>query len=488
MNNNPLEGRKPASVWHYFQTISKIPRCSCNEAAVRDYVRQFAEEHHMAWKIDAAGNIAVKKGASVGKEAHPGVVLQGHLDMVCEKNRTTKHDFTVDPIKLVVDGDWLKADGTTLGADNGIAVAMALAVLASDEISHGPIEVLFTVDEETGLTGAMGLDPSIIEGKILLNLDSEEPGVFYIGCAGGVNTEGMLPITSEAVPQGRVCYTLTIEGLQGGHSGGEIHLGRGNAIDLVGRLLWELRKLGDFNLVSINGGGKHNAIPRECHARFTLSKEKVAEAEKLAKTIGREIKAELGDNAPGFNLIFEKDTEADEQFDPSSTDRICYMLRIMPHGVAAMSRSIEGLVETSTNFAAIETQKDCCSTTVKVLTSQRSSIMSALDDIAAKVNAAICVVGGQVRHYSRYPAWTPNPNSKLLAECKRIYRDFTGEEAVHAAIHAGLECGVIGDKLEGMEMISFGPEMLGVHTPEERLNIPSVEKLWGFLIKLLENV
>jgi dipeptidase D len=413
-------------------------------------------------------------------------MLQGHLDMVCEKNRGTEHDFSTDPIRLVTDGDWLKADGTTLGADNGIAVAMALAVLESDTIEHGPLEALFTVDEESGLTGAMGLDPSIVEGRLLLNLDTEEEGAFYIGCAGGVNTEGFIPVATEAVPSGRKAFTLAIGGFQGGHSGADIHLGFGNALVSCGRILRELAGTAEIGLVSVDGGGKHNAIPRECTAVITVPEEKSGDAKKLCDGLTAEIRAEIGDIEPGFTLSMEESPLPEEQLDAESSRRILRLMRIMPHGVAAMSRAIEGLVETSSNFAAIETQKGCCSTLIRVLTSQRSSVMSALDDIAARVDAAIEIAGGQKRSFSRYPAWTPNPGNSLLARCKAVYREVTGKEATEAAIHAGLECGVIGDKIEGMEMISFGPQLLGVHTPEEKLNIPSVERTWTFFLELLK--
>jgi dipeptidase D len=488
MSKNPLAGKKPEAVWRYFKEISDIPRCSGSEGPVIEYVKQFAEAHKLTWKCDKVGNIIVKKGASPGKEGHPGVVLQGHLDMVCEKNRGTDHDFSCDPIKLVVDGDWLKADGTTLGADNGIAIAMALAALESNELNHGPMEALFTIDEESGLTGAMELDPSIIDGRILLNIDSEELGAFYIGCAGGVHTEGFIPVETEEIPQSSAVLSLSVTGFRGGHSGAEIHLGLGNAIVTTGRLLWELAQEMELHLISIEGGGKHNAIPRECLTHLTVPAEKKKEALMLAENLAARVKEEMGDIEPDFSLSCSESGREEERFSLESTNRIIRLLRTMPHGVVAMSRVIEGLVETSTNFAAIETKKGCCSTTVQLLTSQRSSIMSARDDIAAMVNAAITAAGGQARHFSHYPAWTPDPGSRLLATCKEVYRDLTGEEPRHAAIHAGLECGVIGDKIDGMEMVSFGPELEAVHTPEERLNIPSVEKVWAFLEKLLERL
>lgn len=488
MNSNPLEDRAPEAVWRYFHAISSIPRCSCSEAAVRDYVRVFAEEHSLAWKQDAAGNIIVRKPASTGREKRPGVVLQGHLDMVCEKNRGTEHDFAVDPIRLVAEGDWLRADGTTLGADNGIAVAMALAVLESDSIEHGPLEALFTVDEESGLTGAMGLDPSIVEGRLLLNLDTEELGAFYIGCAGGVNTEGFVPVTTEAPGDNETALVFSLGGFRGGHSGADIHLGFGNALVTCGRLLWSLSRAMELRLVSVDGGGKHNAIPRECVAVVTVPAGKEQEARALAERTAAEVRAEIGDIEAGFTLSAEAATLPGERLDGPSSERVIHLMRIMPHGVISMSRAIEGLVETSTNFAAVETQKGCCSTVIRLLSSQRSSVMSALDDAAARVSAVIGAAGGQCRHFARYPAWTPDPKSALLALCKQVYRETTGEEATEAAIHAGLECGVIGDKIEGMEMISFGPELLGVHTPEERLNIPSVEKSWNFLLELLKTL
>lgn len=495
MEKNPLEGKAPEKVWHFFHAISQIPRCSKQEGEILEWIKRFADERNLEYKSDKTGNIVVKKGASPGMEEKPTVVLQGHLDMVCEKNEGTSHNFETDPINFILDGDWLSADGTTLGADNGIGVALSLALLDSTDIPHGPIEALFTVDEETGLTGALELDPSLLSGKILLNLDTEELGVFYIGCAGGVTTEGFIPVTTEelgssegATPGERIARELKISGFKGGHSGMDINLGLGNALLSCGRVLQEISSKADLRLISVAGGNKHNAIPRECNALFTLPGGDAEEVRNIAGRIEEEIKKERGDVEPGFSITLNDAKLPEEQMDKASTGRIIRMMRVMPHGVYGMSRAVAGLVETSTNFAAIESQKGCCSTTVRVLTSQRSSVMSALDDIASRVIAAVELSGGAVRQFSRHPAWTPDPDSPLLATCKAAYKNYTGMEAGHAAVHAGLECGVIGDKIEGMEMISLGPEMEGVHTPKERLNIPSVEKLWGFMAELLKSL
>lgn len=488
MSSNPLSDAAPKAVWRFFYEISQIPRCSGNEKGIRNYLIAFAEERNLSWKSDDVGNIVIKKQATKGLESLPGAVLQGHMDMVGEKNSGVTHNFDTDPIRLVRDGDWLKADGTTLGADNGIAVAMALAVLDDTSIQHGPVEALFTVDEEVGLNGALGLDPSMIDGTLLLNLDTEELGAFYIGCAGGMNTEGSVPLRFEKAEQQSSFYHLQVNGLRGGHSGAEIHLGFANAIVILGRVLQALSTKADIQLVSIEGGSKHNAIPRDAQAHLSMPKEKADEGKKAFDAISRDIVAEIQDIEPNLSITLEEDEAAETVMDRQSTTRSIHLLRIMPHGVFGMSRSIEGMVETSSNFAILSTETDGEQARLKVLCSQRSSRMSALDDIGSRIIAVFESLEGSSKQLSRYPAWTPNPDSALLKTCLKVYKESTGVDAEQTAIHAGLECGVIGDKIEGMEMISFGPDLRAVHTPEERLNISSVETLWSFLLDLLRSL
>ncbi|MFP4383563.1 MAG: aminoacyl-histidine dipeptidase [Spirochaetia bacterium] len=493
MENNPLSRIEPNKVWNFFYQICRIPRCSKNEFAAAEWIISFAEDRNLEWKRDRAGNVVIKCGASPGMETRSPAVLQSHLDMVCEKNERTEHDFLSDPISPVIQGDWLTADGTTLGADNGIGVAMTLALLDSEDIPHGPLEALFTVDEETGLTGALNLDPSLLSSKHLLNLDTEEYGVFYIGCAGGVTCEGEIPVTivNTSEPAGNSGYSaleMKIIGFRGGHSGLDIHLGLGNALSAAGRILMNLSRETDLLLISVDGGNKHNAIPRECTVRFSFLQNDSDKVRKTVLRVAENIKVELGDKEPNMAVKLTETGLYREHFDPESTMRIIRLMRAMPHGVYRMSKSIEGLVETSTNFAAVETQKTGTKTMVRVLTSQRSSVISPLDDITSRVQSVIELAGGVVRLFSRYPAWTPDPGSSLLTKCREVYREYTGEKAKHTAIHAGLECGVIGDKIPGMEMISMGPDIEGAHTPREKIRISSVEKLWGFICELLKKI
>ncbi len=485
MSKDAIKGLEPKLFWEHFYNISQIPRCSKHEEKVREYVISFAKEKGLEYKEDAVGNIVIKKAATPGYEDKPIAVLQGHLDMVCEKNQGTEHDFSKDPITLVRDGDWMTADGTTLGADNGVAVAAALAIMEDDSIEHGPLEALFTIDEETGLTGATELDPTMLEGKILLNIDSEEEGALYIGCAGGKDTEGFMTIDWEAAPSGYTPVKVTVNGLKGGHSGLDIIEGRGNAVILGNRFLFNLNKNADFRLFNLEGGSKHNAIPREFFAQLMIKNEDMEKLENAALTYKKIYLNELGDIEPDLNITVEKLTATpDKVFTKSFTDNLMNLIYAIPHGVISMSRAVEGLVETSTNMAVIKMQDD----ELFILTSQRSSVMSARDDIADKVSAVLTLGGARAVQGNGYPAWQPNKDSALLKKCKDVHLKVVGKEAEVKAIHAGLECGIIGDKFEGMDMISFGPDILGAHSPEERVNIKSWERVWNFLLELLKNL
>lgn len=495
-----IKGLEPASFWKHFYNLTRIPRESGNEAGVRQYAADFAEAHGLKYKIDEIGNIIIKRPAAAGKEDSPSVVLQGHMDMVCEKNRDTVHDFAKDPIKLMIEDGWLKADGTTLGADNGVAVAAGLAVLESDEV-FGQVEVLLTVDEETGLTGAMELDPSNIESRILINLDSEEDGVVYVGCAGGKNTEGYLPVEFEPAPEGFQPYSVELKGLRGGHSGGEIHVGLGNAISLGIRFLWNAAELFDMRLAFMEGGGKHNAIPREFFATVLV---KDADTDGFMKYVTdytaiissefKTIEPKLNFTvAPGESPIAQE--PADKVFSVDLQRRLIDLIYSIPHGVIKMSPVIDGLVETSTNLARIELLKDgkgiegsntTGETEYFVQTCQRSSVDSECDDLADRIRASIRACGGRYEFHHDYSGWDPNPESAILKTAKTAYRSIFGRDPKIAAIHAGLECGVIGKKFDSLDMISFGPDLADVHTPGEKMKIDSVEKCWKFLIGILK--
>lgn len=483
MTKEEITGMEPSAVWNQFYKISQIPRCSTEEGKILSYIKEFTKKNGLTYKQDKPGNICIKKPATPGMEHKPGVVLQGHVDMVCEKNADIKHDFSADPIKLLLKDGWVTADGTTLGADNGIAVAMALAIMESKTIEHGPLEALFTVDEESALTGALDLDPGVVDGTILFNIDSEEEGVFYIGCAGGMSTIGNLKVSEENFRSGQKSYKLSVTGFRGGHSGSEIHEGRGNAVSTGARILRDINSKTQVQIYNINGGGKHNAIPREIFISFTA--ENPGPIVNTISEYSRILKNEMGDIETNLNVnVVEENTVPDKVFTKDFSDRFLGILYSMPHGVIKMSRKVPGLVETSTNLASVVLKDG----NIKIETSQRSSVMSETDEIAGKVQT-IMEAGGAVVHFEcRYPSWEPDPDSNILKLFKDAYKRETGKEAEVKAIHAGLECGVIGDKLENMEMISFGPDVKDVHTPDERLKVSSVAAVWEFLLKVLKEV
>ncbi len=484
MPDEAMRGAEPEALWRHFGEIARIPRCSKHEERIREFVVIFAREHGLRCRVDEAGNVAVEKKAHPGRESRPRVVLQGHLDMVCEQNRGSRHDFSADPIALVRDGDWLRSGGTTLGADNGIAVAAALAVLEDPSIEHGPLQALFTVDEESGLVGAARMDPTLVQGAYLLNLDSEDEGVFYVGCAGGQNTEGWIPVETEAAPSG-VPVTIAMTGLRGGHSGTEIHLGLGNAIALGNRFAWRALQRVPLHVYDVSGGGLHNAIPRELFLKAIVRREDFAELSELARLSKRDYALELGDIEPGLDLTVTENGERPERsLTPESVRRLVDALYGLPHGVVAMSRKMPGLVETSTNLAAAHLERG----ELHVLTSQRAERASAREDVAAKVSAVIRAAGGRVEQAGIYSSWPADPDSELVRICRTVYRRQTGKDPVVKAVHAGLECGVIGEKVPGIQMISFGPDIAGAHTPDERVSIPSCARVWKLLLEILRSL
>jgi dipeptidase D len=477
-----IEGLKPELLWRYFAEVASIPRPSKHEERIGAYVLETARELGLQAAQDGCGNIVVRKPASPGREKVRSICLQAHLDMVCEKNAGTSHDFLTDPIRLVCKGGVLMADGTTLGADNGIGVAANLAVMADRSMMHGPLELLFTVDEETGLTGAKNLDPSLIESRTLLNLDSEEEGTLYVGCAGGKDTLGKWDVVREDAPSpGRVVH-LTVKGLKGGHSGLDIDKGRGDAIIILNRAVLRLAGLG-ARLVAVNGGNMRNAIPREAEATLFIPREKLAAAQALVPELESLFRAEAASVEPDLavRLTEQAETETVSVFTEELQRNLCRTLSALPHGFLGMSADIPGLVETSTNVAIIATREH----TVELATSQRSSVASRLTEAVEAVTAAFELGGARVETSGGYPGWTPNLASPILKVARECHRSLFGREAEVTAIHAGLECGLLGEHIPGLDMVSFGPTLEGVHSPDEKIHIDTVERFWDFLRAIL---
>ena len=487
--DHPILNQEPQDVWKHFYTLSQIPRPSKKEEKIIGYLKHLADSHGLSWVTDQVGNLVVHVPATNGKDESHGLVIQAHVDMVCEQNRGRNHDFDNEPLELVIDGEWLRAKDTTLGADNGIAVAFMMALMEGS-FNHGPLDLLFTIDEETGLTGAIDLDPSILRYKKLINLDTEEEGDFCIGCAGGKETIGVLSLQRDSNPQNLVYKEISVQGLRGGHSGADIHMELGNANCLLARILWRILQTIPFSICSVSGGDKHNAIPREAFAVIAIPKDKEEQYYKTIESIISELHqvflSELGEWDQQLKVNFEN-AQVQEGFSPitqSQTKTLVQAMLNLPHGVYGMSRSIPNLVSTSTNFAAIKTDVS----TVTILTSQRSDQQSQRDWIADKTGSCLSALGFEVSFTRQYPGWKPNPNSPLLKESMRIYPLVTGNEAKIQSIHAGLECGVIGDKIPGMDMISFGPDIEAPHTPGERVRIPSVERTWNFFLELIRKI
>ena len=480
-----IEGLKPASLWRYFSEMSQIPRESKHEEAVIAWLESVAKKLNLPYRKDDVGNIVISKPASPGYENRTPVVIQGHVDMVCEKNSDTIHDFRKDPIELVRDGEYIRANGTTLGADNGIGVAAALAILEDKTLAHPPLEALFTIDEETGLTGANSLKPGFIKGKILLNCDSEEDGALYVGCAGGKQTDLFFDINWEKAPQQMANVALKISGLKGGHSGLDIDQGRANAIKQLNRIVWKAAEKYDFRLYYLEGGSKHNAIPREAVYKLLIKPADLANFETEITKFENILNNEYKDVERGIKLTVENLNEYPKQvFTKEFQARVLNCLYAIPHGVKRMSPTIKGLVQTSNNAAIVSTGDK----QIRVLTSQRSSVASEIEGLADKVKACGLLANAEVVQSGGYPSWTPNMDSKILTLMKKVYADLFGVEPQVKAIHAGLECGIIGATSPGMDMISFGPTIQGAHSPDERVEIKTVEKFWRLLVETLKRI
>ncbi|MFH1572498.1 MAG: aminoacyl-histidine dipeptidase, partial [Acidobacteriota bacterium] len=474
-----IEGLKPELVWKYFAEIARIPRCSGQEAAVGKYVMSTAQRLGMKVRVDEVGNVVAKKPASPGHEHCRGVVLQGHLDMVCEKNKEKVHDFSKDPIELVRKGNVLMADGTTLGADNGIAVATSLAIMEDRSLVHGPLEFLFTIDEERGLLGAKNLRSDFLEGRTLLNLDSEEEGALYVGCAGGRDTVGTWKLSFDPGSAQSTAAMLRVTGLRGGHSGLEIDKGRGNAIKILNRALWKLTSQG-ARLASIDGGSKRNAIPREAEAKLFIPKKAWPECLRTVEAISLAIRAEFATVDPDLQIALSPlpGARKGKVVKSALQKRIYRTISALPHGVTRMSPDIPGLVETSTNVAVIATGKG----KITLQTSQRSSVASEIVEICDTVAHVFELGGATADQPEGYPGWKPNLDSEILRIAKETYRSMYGKEPEVKAVHAGLECGIIGERFPGMDMVSFGPTLEGVHSPEEKMYIDTVEHFWDYLL------
>lgn len=475
---------QPAVVFHYFEEVCQVPRPSKKEEKIRAYLLEFAKKHGLAAKTDEAGNVLIEKPASAGKENLKTVVLQSHMDMVCEKNKDTEHNFETDPIQTYVDGEWLRAKGTTLGADNGIGIATQLAVLASEDIKHGPIQCLFTVDEETGLTGAFALKEGFMNGDILINLDSEDEGELFIGCAGGAGTTAQFPCPMTAAPEGYFFFRVAVKGLTGGHSGDDINKNRANANKLLNRFLVQLMEKYDLRLCEIDGGNLHNAIPREAHAVCAVPMKDKESVRVDLNVYLSEVENEFAVTEPNLVMELESESPRAEVMEQEAMKKFLLSLYAVHNGVYAMSQDIPGLVETSSNLASVK-QRDG---KIVVVTSQRSSILSSRKDMSQMVAAAFLLGGAEVTTGDGYPGWKPNPNSEVLQIAVESYKRLFATEPKIKAIHAGLECGLFLEKYPSLDMVSFGPTLRGVHSPDERMLIPTVDKFWRHLLDVLAHI
>lgn len=478
---NILKGLKPELVFKHFEEISQIPRGSGNEKAISDFLLKFGKDLGLESIQDEHLNIIIKKPATKGFENCPGVILQGHMDMVCEKNKDTVHDFEKDPIKLRVDGDMIYATGTTLGGDNGIAVAMGMAVVSSNDIEHPAIELLFTTDEEVGMTGAMKLNGKNLSGKYIINLDSEEEGYILVSCAGGVTTFNKVPVEYEKVCSEKQGLLVEIKGLKGGHSGMDIIKQRANSNRLLGRLL-NLLDI-DYDLAKVEGGSKNNAIPREADALITVSKSDVENTKKKISEIESIFKHEFSTSDPDISINCSE-TAVEKAFTCDSKDRVIKLINLMPNGIQTMSMDIEGLVESSTNLGVLKTidNEVICECAV------RSSVETLRTDITNKMKLLACALGGSYESEDPYPAWEYRRGSKLEQICVDTYKKLTGKDPVIMAIHAGLECGLLLEHLPDAEAISIGPNMADVHTPNEHLSISSTKNTWNYLLAILKSM
>ena len=471
-------------MWGIFDEITKVPRPSKHEEKIGKYLVDFAKSHNLEYQCDAIGNIVIRKGATAGYEDRPTVVLQAHTDMVCEKNSDKVFDFDNDAIQTYIDGEWVKADGTTLGADDGIGMAAALALLVDETVEHPAIEALFTVDEETGWTGAFNLGEGMVQGKYLINLDSEDEGEVFIGCAGGVDTLAYLPLVTKSAPKGYNYYKVVVNGLLGGHSGDDIDKGHANSNKWAARIAERATRLFGARLSQFDGGNLRNAIPREAYIVLGVPSD-VAEAFVAdVEAYGEALRSEFALTEPNANVEILTAERPETVLDDETQRKLLLALISVPSGVLAMSAAMPGLVETSTNLASVKFRDD----EIVITTSQRSSVESAKEYAKLQVESAFVAVGCEVVHSDGYPGWAPNPHSTLLECTKEAYKKLFGTEPKVRAIHAGLECGLFLEKYPHLEMVSFGPTLRGVHSPDERLEIATVDKFWKLLVEVVATI
>ncbi|MFK0573800.1 aminoacyl-histidine dipeptidase [Endozoicomonas sp.] len=474
---------QPHALWQHFSAICDIPHPSFHEEQIREHLIGFAKEYNLECQSDAAGNVIIRKNATPGMENRVGVIFQGHMDMVPQKNNDTVHDFPTDPIKAYIDGDWVTAEGTTLGADNGIGMAAALAVLASKDVQHGPIEALFTATEETGMIGAQGLESGILKGKILLNLDTEDEGELYIGCAGGTRIEVNGEYATEAAQSGLAFKTLSISGLKGGHSGCDIHLGRGNAIKLVMRTLHRLEAEG-VRIASLTGGSLANAIPREASAVIAIPESSLAACANIFDQSCNELATELAVAEPNLKLTLSDAEPSAELMSLTDQRKWVAAVNACPNGAQRMSDSIEGVVETSLNLGVLTISEG----KIKAHILPRSLVGSCNDALCDAVAGLFKMLDAEVIFSDSYPGWKPDPDSQILVIMKQVYADLYDQEAGVQVVHAGLECGLLGSKYPEWDMISFGPTICFPHSPDEKVHIQSVAKFWDLLVATLKAI
>lgn len=479
-NHAAIQELAPQSIWKHFTALNAIPRPSKKEERVIAFMESFGTALGLETIVDSIGNVIIKKPASQGMEDRPTIILQAHLDMVHQKNADTVFDFSTEGIKMYIDGEWIKAEGTTLGADNGIGVASIMAILDSTDVSHPPIEALFTIDEETGMTGAKELEEGLLQGKILINLDSEEDDTIAIGCAGGIDTNTYLLYTQEPAPASGKGYQIKVRGLKGGHSGMEIHLGRGNANKLMNRLLHQA----PVHIAEVDGGSLRNAIPREANALVAIASDQDEAFHELFEARKKEILNEFELVEPELSIELETAILPELVMEAGIQEKVLNALYAVPNGVWRMSPAIPDLVETSSSLARVIIKEG------EFITQslQRSALESGKHDVAYAVRAAFELIGANVENDGDYPGWAPNPSSAVLSTMVQIYQDLFDEEPHASAYHAGLECGIIGNHYPGLDMISIGPTIMHPHSPDEKVNIPSVQKFWKFFTAALATI
>jgi dipeptidase D len=483
MQNTAVRALEPAALWNYFADLNAVPRPSKKEERVIAFIKRFGEGLGLPTTVDQAGNVIITKPGTKGRENAAAVVLQSHLDMVHQKNNDTVFDFLTEGIRMRVDGDWVKAEGTTLGADNGIGVAAMMALLAAKDISHPPLEALFTVDEETGMTGAFALKGGLLSGTVLLNLDTEEDNELTIGCAGGVDVTATGSYTAEDIPKGMVGQRLVVKGLSGGHSGMDIHRGLGNANKLMNRLL-RCGEAHGLRVASIQGGSLRNAIPRESVATAVLPADQLTSFIKAKDELASNIASEYRATDPVFSMDVAPEEVTGKVMNAKDQQRFLRAVHACPNGIHRISPDVPGLVQTSNNLARIELKEG----RYAVMCLTRSSVDSEKFDEAETIKATFELIGAEVKYSGAYPGWTPRPDGHIVKLMSTIYRDRYNTEAHVSAGHGGLECGILGTHYPAMEMISFGPTIRGAHSPDERVQVSSVQKFWGFLLEILERV